>query len=440
MGFLEKFLESIETDQLFAQKDRLLIAVSGGVDSVVLCHLCKQAGFDFGIAHCNFQLRGEDSLRDESFVLQLGLVYDVPVYTIRFDTEKFSEEKKVSIQEAARELRYSWFEKIRIAHHFDYVLTAHHADDSIETVVMNFFRGSGIAGLTGIKPINGKIRRPLLFALRTEIENYLKDHRLLFVQDESNLHNKYTRNNFRNTILPLITDLYPEAYQNILNNIERMKEVETLYQSEISKLKRQLLLEKGEELMIPILLLQKQQAKATVLFEIVKPFSFRATQLPELLRLLDSDSGKYMVSATHRILKDRKHLIIASLKKTQALSIIIESEGSYSFANGILAVSTCGFKTILQNENIACVDASKVQYPLILRPWRMGDYFYPLGMQKKKKLSKFFIDKKLSIVDKEKIWVVEMNKKIIWVVGQRIDDRFKVADVTSSVLKLEWNH
>lgn len=403
---------------------------------MVLCNLCKQAGYDFGIAHCNFQLREAASERDEQFVIALAGTLQVPVHRIRFHTKQYAEENKQSTQEAARELRYNWFEKTRAEEGYNFILTAHHADDNIETVLMNFFRGTGIHGLTGIKAINGKIRRPLLFAKRAELETYLKDKQLQFVQDDTNLHDDYTRNYFRNTVLPQIANVYPEVSQNLLNNIERFKGVEILYHREVERNQKKLLFKRGEEFFIPVLLLQKTPAYATVLLEMVKPFGFKARQIPELISLLESQPGKYMCSSTHRILKDRNHLVISALKKVGSFAIIIEGEGTYPFADGTLIVKTGIQKEISRSENIASINAASIQYPLILRPWRTGDYFYPLGMRKKKKVSRFLIDKKLSLAEKEKVWVVEMDKKIIWVVGHRIDDRFKVEDPEAPALTI----
>jgi tRNA(Ile)-lysidine synthase len=276
-----------------------------------------------------------------------------------------------------------------------------------------------------------------LFAKRTELESYLKNNQLQFVQDETNLHDDYTRNYFRNTVLPQISNVYPEVQQNLLNNIERFKDVEALYRNEIERHQKKLLQKKGSDFLIPVLLLQKTPAYQTVLLEMVKSFGFKASQLPELIGLLESQPGKYMLSSTHRVLKDRKHLVISALNEIPSAAVIIEEEGRYLFAGGTLCVRATSQEDISRNENIASINASLVEYPLILRPWRTGDYFYPLGMQKKKKVSRFLIDKKLSLAEKERIWVVEMNKKIIWVVGHRIDDRFKITDNTTAVLRLE---
>ncbi|MFT4092813.1 MAG: tRNA lysidine(34) synthetase TilS [Niabella sp.] len=438
MDLVAAFEENIKHKNLFTKKNRLLVAVSGGVDSVVLCHLCKRSGLAFGIAHCNFQLRGTDSIRDEAFVKDMSTQLEVPFYSVRFNTRAFAEENKYAIQEAARVLRYEWFEKIRQENNYDFILTAHHADDNIETVLMNFFRGTGIKGLTGIREQNGKIKRPLLFAKRSDLEIFLNENNIAFVQDESNFKDDYTRNYFRNTVLPFIEKVYPGAADNIFNNIDRLKEVEWLYRNETERWIKRLTEKRGDEVYIPVLLLQKNPAMKTVLLELLKPFGFKASQLPEIIDLLQSGPGKYILSATHRVLKDRRHLIISALKDQNHSAVVIDAMGTYHFPNGVLILKSTTRENISKENNIACIDAAQIQYPLVLRPWRIGDYFYPLGMPKKKKLSRFFIDRKLSLPEKEKTWVLEANKKIIWVVGYRIDDRFKITNSTGLVLRIEW--
>lgn len=434
----DRFTAFINDHHLFTKSNRLLVAVSGGVDSVILCHLCKAGGFDFGVAHCNFQLRGEDSNRDEAFVRDWCKQLNVPFHVINFATKAYAEKHKLSTQVAARNLRYEWFEQVRVEQGYDFILTAHHADDNIETVLMNFFRGTGINGLTGMQPVHQQIRRPLLFAKRSELETYLKQHELSFVQDESNLHDDYTRNYFRNTVLPMIAKTYPEVQQNLLQNISRFKEVDILYQQELSRITRKLLVQKGDEWYIPVLLLQKTPAMKTILLELIKPYGFKATQLNEVVQLLDSDSGKYILSSSHRILKDRKHLVISPLKDFNRAIIVIEGPGTVDFPGGVLRLTQVE-KTVTGSEaHVALLDEALIQYPLLLRPWRAGDYFYPLGMKGKKKLAKFFVDQKLSLADKERVWILEMNRKIVWVVGYRIDDRFKITGKTKSVLRIEW--
>ncbi|HRB80557.1 MAG TPA: tRNA lysidine(34) synthetase TilS, partial [Niabella sp.] len=374
----QAFVTFIQQKNLFTQKDKLLLTVSGGVDSVVLCALCRQAGYDFGIAHCNFQLRGKDSEADEKFVESLAAQMLVPFHVVRFETKTFAQENKIATQEAARVLRYKWFEEIRSTYQYQFILTAHHADDNIETLLMNFFRGTGIKGITGIREKNGWLRRPLLFARRMELESFLKEQALGFVQDQSNFSNDYTRNYFRNTVLPLIAKTYPEVTENLIQNIERFKEVEQIYKQRISQLRKKILTLQGDDIYIPVLLLKQTPAMQTVLLELLSPYGFKAVQLPELMHLLESETGRYLVSATHRILKNRKHLIVSPLKHPTENIVVIDALGKYSFEAGDITLNLLNEPEISNDPNIACIDANKLQYPLLLRRWKMGDYFYPL--------------------------------------------------------------
>ncbi|SDD64427.1 tRNA lysidine(34) synthetase TilS [Niabella drilacis] len=439
MDLLTRFLKYIYQGHLFTAKDRLLLAVSGGVDSVVLGQLCKEASFDFGVAHCNFQLRGAASDRDEEFVKALAENWAVPFYSIRFNTSEFATVNRLSIQEAARELRYQWFEEIRKKEGFDYILTAHHANDNIETLLMNFFRGTGINGLTGIKEKNGALVRPLLFAKRTALEQFLQDQSLSFVQDASNLKDDYTRNFIRNRLLPEIASVYPEAEQNLVHNVQRFREINALYQQSVMQYRKKLVTQKGNELFIPVLLLLKTVAPLTVLFEIIKDYGFSAGQLPEVFALTGSDSGRFTASATHRVIRDRKHLIIAPLAPSERSRILIEQPGTYFFDEGTLHFRLKeNTGSIPATAATVWLDARQVQFPIQLRPWRTGDYFYPLGMVKKKKVARFLIDQKLTATGKEKVWVLEMQQKILWVIGHRIDHRFRVTDTTREVVEISY--
>ncbi len=440
MTLSDRFIEHYHANNLFTEKDKLLLAVSGGVDSVSLCRLCQLSGLNFALMHCNFQLRGEDSLRDEMFVISLAAEMGVPVFTTRFETKAYAAEKGVSTQEAARDLRYAWFEEIRIEHQYDHILTGHHADDNLETVVMNFFRGTGIRGLAGIGDKNGRIRRPLLFARRSELEEFITNERLFFVQDITNFSDDYTRNYFRNTIIPAIEKVYPEVRENLLGNIVRLGETGILYREAIDRYRKKMVTQKGEELFIPVALLKLQEAHRSILYEIIKDYHFSPGQLTDVLQLLNSDSGKYVSSPTHRILKNRKHLVIAPLERAQNVPVIIEGPGSYVFDQGTLMLGSPEPVTgiIPQDPLQACLDAKQLVFPLILRRWKTGDYFYPLGMSKKKKISRFLIDQKLSLTDKEKVWVIEMNQKIIWIIGFRIDDRFKIRPSTREQVQLRF--
>ncbi|MDB5200201.1 MAG: tilS [Chitinophagaceae bacterium] len=442
MHLLQKFTEFIKKENLFQSKDKLLLAVSGGVDSVVLCELCKQGGYDFVIAHCNFQLRGEESKRDEEYVRELAKKNNVEIFVKRFETERYAEENKISIQVAARELRYEWFNSLinqSTNQPINYIVTAHHANDNIETLLINFFKGTGISGLRGILPKHGKIIRPLLFSKKEELLEFAKEHALKYVEDSSNASDKYTRNYFRNQLIPSIQKVFPQAEDNLLDSIERFRDIEILYQQSISVHKKKLLEKKGEEVHIPVLKLLKSEPLSTIIYEIIKDFGFTSNQTDEVIKLLNSDSGKYVQSASHRIIKNRKWLLISPADAAIAENILIEEKDKViEYVSGKLKFekSTTTNSQLLTDNFIAMLDADEIIFPLLLRKWKQGDYFYPLGMNKKKKLSRFFIDQKLSLTEKENVWVLEMNKKIIWVVGKRIDDRFKITSNTKNILKI----
>jgi tRNA(Ile)-lysidine synthase len=320
-----------------------------------------------------------------------------------------------------------------------HILTAHHANDNIETLLINFFKGTGISGLRGILPKHGNIIRPLLFAKKEELIEFAKENNLSYVEDSSNVSDKYTRNYFRNQLIPSVQKVFPQVEDNLLNNIQRFKDIETLYQQSIQLHKKKLLEKKGEEIHIPVLKLFKSDPLPTIVYEIIKDFGFTSNQTEDVIKLLNSDSGKYVQSHTHKIIKNRNWLIITSSLTTVAENILIEEEDKVvEFLNGKLEmkqISAAGYK-LSGSERIAQLDSDKIKFPLLLRKWKQGDYFYPLGMKKKKKLSRFFIDQKLSLTEKENIWVLEMNKKIIWIVGKRIDERFKITPKTKNILKI----
>lgn len=441
---------------MFTKNDKLLIAVSGGVDSVVLCHLCYKAGYSFTIAHCNFNLRGEESDRDEAFVRTLGEQFGAEVLIQKFETEGYATENKIAIQEAARKLRYDWFygivngewsmvkdESKNISHSSlltpDYILTAHHLDDNIETVLMNFFKGTGISGLRGILPKQQKLVRPLLIFTKKELLAYAEKENLMWVEDSSNSEVKYTRNYFRHTIIPLIEKVYPEVVHNIANTIDRINDVEVLYNQAMEAHKKGLIEQKGNEIHIPILKLLKANPLTSIVYEIIKEYGFSSKQTGEAIKLLHSESGKYITSATHRILHNRKWLIIAPLNHPENSLILVEKgtkKITFDLQQLKIELKENKNATLYKDALVAQLDAKDITYPLLLRKWKEGDYFYPLGMKKKKKLSRFFIDNKLSPLQKENIWVLESAKKIVWIIGYRIDDRFKITESTKTILQL----
>ena len=444
MELLQKFLAYIKKENLFTKKDHLLIAVSGGADSAVLCALCAAAGLSFSLAHCNFKLRGAESDRDEQFVKKLSEQLGVKLFVKTFDTISQAKLNKTSIEETARNLRYDWFKQLLLEsktsdNPFSFLLTAHHADDNVETVMMNFFRGTGIKGLRGILPKQQQIVRPLLFAKRKDIEEYAVTNQVEYITDSSNASNDYTRNLFRNEILPSIEKIYPEALKNVLRNIDRFAAVEYLYEESIEQIKQKLIERKGDEIHIPVLKLLKTKPLQTVIYEIIKDAGFTAMQVSEVEKLLHSDSGKYIKSASHIILLNRKWLIISpNISTTQITNIIVEENaGNILFEEGTLQIyPSAKPEKFIGEASTVFIDAVNLTYPLLLRKCKTGDYFYPLGMTKKKKLSRFFIDLKLSLLQKEKCWVLESDKKIVWVIGYRIDERFKITSSSKQIVKL----
>jgi tRNA(Ile)-lysidine synthase len=442
MSLLEKFVQHLKQVP-FAQKQyKYLLAVSGGVDSVVLCDLMFGARYDFIIAHCNFQLRGEESERDEQFVRSLATRYEKEIFVTRFETKEFAATNKLSTQVAARDLRYNWFRQLAFEEKQAHIIvTAHHADDNIETVVMNFFRGTGLKGLIGMDVTFKDIFRPLLRFRKSELLGYAKENNLSYVEDSSNSSSNYTRNYFRNELIPSISKVFPNVEENILKNIRKLTEVEEVYNEAVNQFKQKLIEQKGKEQHIPILKLQKQKSFRTILWEIIKEKDFTAGQLDEVIKLMEGDNGSFIESETHRIIKNRRWLIITQrINEDENLHLVItQNDKRIKFAGAELEIKKhipIHHFSISADKNIGAFDANEIQFPLLLRRWKQGDYFYPLGLNKKKKLSKFFIDQKLSKTDKEKVWVLEMNKKIIWVVGQRLDDRFKIKTSTKEVLKI----
>ncbi|HEY4337825.1 MAG TPA: tRNA lysidine(34) synthetase TilS [Puia sp.] len=442
MELLEKFREFIAKEKLFTTGDTLLLAVSGGLDSVVLTELCRRCGFRILIAHCNFQLRGAESARDEEFVAGLGRGYGVEVVVEQFDTKEHAARRKMSVQAIAREERYHWFEQFVKKGQVRWILTAHHLDDNIETMLMHFFKGTGISGMRGILPKQGNIVRPLLFARKEELQVFAGEAGLKWVEDSSNESDKYTRNFFRHQLIPLVEQAYPAAAGNLADNLGRFREVETLYHQAVEGWKKKLMEVRGNEVHIPVEKLRKATPLLTLVYEIMRPFGFSPQQAEEIVALMDSPTGRYVPSKTHRIIRNRNWLVIVPLMEEPAAHVLVEEESSaVGFREGTLRLSRMiagDLRTLDQGGDVALLDAEKIGWPLLLRPWKSGDYFYPLGLRKKKKVARFLIDTKVSVAEKERVWVLEADRKLLWVVGRRIDDRWKVTPATKEVLRIEW--
>ncbi len=433
---LNKFIEKIKQNQLIEASQKVLLAISGGIDSMVLLHLFEKSGFDYGIVHCNFQLRGDESDGDEEFVKKQVLFHGVPAWFETFDTKEYASLNGISIEMAARELRYEFFEKVRIENGFDFVATAHHQDDLIETFFLNLSRKTGIKGLTGIKEKAGTIIRPLLFAGRAEIENFASKNYIEFREDSSNSEIVFQRNFLRHKILPLFSELNPSFKRNIIASIENLKDAEQVYSGFLQSEKMEVVSENKNETVINIEKLQKTSFPKILLFEILTDYNFNATVVDEINKSLYTDSGKQFFSKTHRAVKDRKELFISEIKDNDSRIFYIEDDDIELFKplNIVIEKLPADNFEIIKKANVACLDLNEIEFPLLIRKWQQGDYFQPLGMTGFKKVSDFFIDQKIPIHEKENIWILCSGKKIIWIMGHRIDNRFKVTPETSKIL------
>lgn len=439
-SFQLRFHEHVSSNKLWKEGDLLLLACSGGIDSIVLATLLHQMHQPIEILHCNFNLRGAESKRDEEFVRAFAQSKGITCHVQSFDTEAEIKKMGKGVQEVARILRYDWFYKVmesrQVANKNTYLLTAHHADDQVETIAMNFFRGTGIAGMHGMQVKAGLLIRPLLFARRAEILAFAASNAIAWVDDSSNVEDNYTRNHFRHHVLPAIEKIFPEVSQNLLDNAKRFSEMEMIYKKQIEKIKAGLIEQQGRSVAISVNKLKSITPLDTIMFEVFRDFGFSAHQIPEIKKLFDAISGKSVSSAIHRVLRNRNWLLIDAIEeKTHDIIVIEEGVESVSFNNTLLQISRYeGYRSPDDNTHHAWIDADAVRFPLLLRPWKAGDYFYPLGMKKKKKIARFLTDAKLSLAEKEKQWVIESDRKIIWVVGRRIDDRVKISPFAKSTI------
>lgn len=443
---IEKLVSYIKTQALFESHEPVLLAVSGGVDSTVMAHLFKKAGLRFGMAHINFGLRNEDSDEDAEFVKELANTFQVPFFSTRFDTNQFAEAHKFSIQMAARALRYQWLESTRKENQYHYIATAHHRDDAIETVLLNIVRGTGIHGLHGIRPKHQKIIRPMLFAGKQDIVAYAAHENIAYRSDASNLTMVYERNKLRLEVMPVIEKLFPSFSHTFSENIARWNEAGLLYSQQILLLKKKLLIEQGNEIIISVPKIKTQPAARTVLYELLADFGFTPDQSEMVYAALDAQPGKKFESATHQVIKDRNQLIIAPRGKDALSRTFINSNDRKIILESIqlkFEMHEASSFALPKDDAINCLDHEHLVFPLLLRIWKQGDYFYPLGLKKKKKkISDFLIDRKMPLHRKNNVWVVQSGERIACIVGERIDERFKVTANTKKifVIKPETQH
>lgn len=414
----QKIVQFINRNKLFSPEDKILVALSGGADSVALLHLLLSSGYICEAAHCNFHLRDKESDRDEAFVRNLCNEQHVPLHIVHFDTKREAGERHISIEMAARELRYAWFEETRRKCGADVIAVAHHRDDSVETILLNFIRGTGINGLRGIRPKNGRITRPLLCLDRKEIINYLESIGQTYVTDSTNLQDEYTRNKIRLNLLPMMQEINPAVKESILKTAGHLDGTAVIYNKSIEEAKQRVMTDKG----IRISTLQQEPSPETLLFEILHPLGFNASQIKDIFQAVNGQPGKIFTNAVWRVVKDREFLLIELVHEPRCPSLEIKE---YAYTPDFI---------IPRNRDMACLDADKLHHPLSLRLWQQGDSFVPFGMKGRKKISDYLTDRKFSILRKERQWVLCSGEDIVWLVGERTDNRFKIDETTKRVL------
>ena len=434
---LHEFLKFIEDNRLIKKNDRVLLAVSGGIDSMVMTDLFIKSGINIGIAHCNFTLRAGESDKDEKYVREFATDHNIPYYSQRFDTRAISCEKKISVQMAARNLRYTWFEEIRNKNGYDSIAVAHNLSDNVETFLINLARGTGIKGLSGIKKKSGRVIRPILFASRLTIEEYSTNWKINYREDSSNIETKYTRNKIRHLILPLMKEINPSIEAALNETAERLSSVNDIFYGYISSLRKTIFKNNSGIFLVNISLLRPFLNNNTVLFELFRPFGTGSGTLTDLHNIIKGKTGIQLITDTHRIIKNRNELIItARSDQKKEISVINTLTGlkKNQFISSVRKVSMSESLRIPSNPEIACIDYQKISFPLIIRKWQFGDIFYPLGMKHRKKLSDYFIDRKFSILEKENKMVLESAGSIVWIIGERLDNRFRINESTKEAL------
>lgn len=434
---LSKLRRHLDDNLSFLQGKKVLLAVSGGVDSMVLADLFKALDYDIAIAHCNFGLRGEESDGDTKFVEQHASENNIPVFVTHFDTERFASDNKLSVQVAARQLRYMWFDEIMQQKGLDYLLTAHHLDDSLETFLINFSRGTGLAGLTGIPQQNGNVVRPLLPFTHDEIEQYAKEHGIAWREDSSNASDKYLRNKIRHQLTPLLKELNPSFYHSFSNTIDSLQQSLSLAEDAAIMIYQQVVTEMPQSKTISLAQLLKLPNYKAYLYYWLSPLGFTAWD--DIYNIVNAQSGKYVLSDKFRIIKDREKLIITQRTACESEIYIIHQSNTLTELPFRLQITTV--KTLSEDllKNVLYADAEKLKFPLFVRKWHEGDFFCPLGMNgQKKKVSKYFKDEKIPLHEKEAVWLLGSGNDIAWIIGHRADHRFRVTPDTKQIIKIEW--
>ncbi len=419
----------------FLQGKQLLLASSGGIDSMVLADLLLKSGFGFALAHCNFSLRGTESDGDENFLREYAAKNNIAFYAQRFDTETFAQDNRLSIQMAARELRYAWFHELLEENGYDFLLTAHHADDNLETFIINLSRGTGLDGLAGIPETNGKILRPLLGFSRADIEKYASENRIGWREDSSNASDKYLRNKIRHEVVPALKSLNPDFLKSFRQTSEHLQQSKSLVRDAANLVYKQVAIESEDKVIFKLYELKRLPNYSAYLYEWLHGFGFTAWE--DIYDLPDAQSGKQIFSNEFKLLKDREVIVLTPIKDENPDENFFVQKGQQQLAAPV-NLAFCRVTDIGQSsDNRIFVDEDRLEFPLTVRKWREGDYFFPFGMTGKKKISKFFKDEKFSLIDKAETWLLCSGSEIIWIIGKRMDDRFKINNTTKNILEIK---
>jgi len=429
----------IEKKQLLSKKSTVIVGVSGGADSVALLHILHNAGYNCIAAHCNFKLRKGESDRDQEFVRLMAEEMMIPFQSIVFDTKEYAQSNRISIEMAARDLRYQWFSELQLKFNADAIAVAHHADDSIETLLMNLVRGTGIRGLSAIPVKNGNVIRPLLCCTRGEIIDYLMKFNLEYVEDSTNVLCDYNRNKFRNQIIPMLEEINPSVRRVLYETVERFQGIQLVFEKAIGEITAQISGHRSDGYYINIKELAKQADVQTVLFELIRPYGFHPDQISNIAHKIENEAGKSFYSATHRLITDREYLIITQIQDKKDEIYYIEKDDTELNANVHLKmknISRSNDFVVSKSADCVHIDSANLKFPLILRHWREGDSFIPFGMKGRKKVSDFFIDNKLSLTLKEQTLLLTSGDDIVWILGYRIDNRYRVTEKTKEILEI----
>jgi tRNA(Ile)-lysidine synthase len=434
---LKKFKKFISENNLISPGDRLLLAVSGGIDSMVMAHLFLQLEYETAIVHCNFSLRAKESDRDEKMVRDFAAKHNIPFFTNRFETKAFAKKNRLSVEMAARELRYEWFAKIMKENRYNAIAVAHNLNDNIETLLLNLTRGTGPAGLTGMKPVSNGIIRPLLFATRLDIIAYSNQHSIIFREDKSNADTKYIRNKIRHLVIPLLKEINPSIETTLNETAERFCGINAIVSEYISGMREKISEDNGEFITFNISMLKAHIQNKTIIFELFRPFGIANAQLNDLMKVITGKTGGQIFTNSHRIIKNRNEIIVCDKGNVNEISYSVINLKGFLKVPGIVSAKYTDISDkfeISSEPAIACIDSEKVSFPFIIRKWKSGDYFYPLGMKQKKKLSDYFIDSKYSILDKENKFILVSEGMIVWIIGDRVDDRVRITSSTKRAL------